>query len=203
MAPASGRSSRARTTRHTRSSPRGFKAWVVPKTAGRLPHGQTGRSEVAPGEPFAVGRGRIGNDSMDDARPMQRGDGRSPGTDTPAAAQARPRIPRPAPFAPSGEMKQEGPAQAAPDDFPLPFALTGKKPNLTPPKAAAGPGTQSAPTPPLAGAIGTRKPGAAVDSPKPGDPKATAKKKAKPVTIDPSLLELRPAKPQQQSLRPT
>jgi hypothetical protein len=160
-----------------------------PKESREFARGPAGRPEPAPGEPFAVGRGRIGNDTAVDAQPMHYGDGRSPGTEAQAPAQPRPRIPRPASFAPRGEMNRQGPAQAAPDDFPLPFVITGKKPNLPPPQATAGAGAESTPTPPLAGATGTRKPGAAADATKPGDKEATPKKKAKPVTIDPSLLE--------------
>ena len=143
--------------------------------------------QAMPGEAFAVGRGRVSNEGDEDAQPTLSGAGRLPSTDTPSRASARPRIPRPAPFAPGGAMKPDGSTQAAPDEFPLPFAVTGKKPNIALPNAATDSGKES--TPPVPGASRTGKPGSPVDAGKPGDAAAAPKKKAKPVTIDPSLLE--------------
>jgi hypothetical protein len=88
------------------------------------------------------------------------------------------------------------PNPAAPDDFPLPFLLSGKMPPAAPaagPAASAGrqggpplpkgaPAKSQIPPPnPVAGKAGVQ-PKATTDS-------ATAKKKSKPVTIDPTLLE--------------
>jgi hypothetical protein len=140
-----------------------------------------------PGEAFAVGRGRVSNENEDDAMPSPSGAGRSPSTEGPAAAMDRPRIPRPASFGPAGAMKPDGSPQAAPDAFPLPFAVTGKKPNVALPNATTDSG--KVPTPPVPGASSTGKPGSPADAGKPGNAAAAAKKEAKPVTIDPSLLE--------------
>ncbi len=146
------------------------------------------------GEAFAAGRERIGNDRPDrDLPAFPGGDRRPPLAVTPSAS----RIPPPSPFVPRGGMSHESPNLEAPDDFPLPFVLTGKKPNIADPKAASVPASKPPRNDKLALPAGasTLEPGSPADTGKIGDqakaddPAATPKKKRKPVTIDPAILE--------------
>ena len=156
-----------------------------PKDNRELAGPQTERAGAENGETFAVGRARIGTDSAEAGVSALARDGLPPLGATPSGS----RIPLPAPFVPRGGMNSQGPNPGAPDDFPLPFVLTGKKPNLPSPEGAASPASG-----PSAGAK-TVQPGSPADAgktgsqTKAGDPPAAAKKKGKPVTIDPALLE--------------
>ena len=159
---------------------------------------QAARNAPENGEAFAAGRERIGNESADSDLPApSSGSRRSPlAPGTPSAS----RIPPPSPFVPRGSVSPEGPNQEAPDDFPLPFALTGRKPNIAAPKSASTPASKSSrtddlPSPALPAGANTRKSGSSADASKTGeqakanDPAATPKKKSKPLTLDPSILE--------------
>lgn len=157
---------------------------------------QPGRTQPDTGETFAVGRGRIANANQDDDLSSLSNAGRAPVADVPPSG----RIPRPTPFAPGAGMKPEGPAQGAPDDFPLPFVITGKKPNIASPKTAVDPRSDSRRTAdktssPRPGQVDPGKPGPVTDSDTVGDPSKPAdaagasKKKTKAVKIDPALLE--------------
>ncbi len=100
-----------------------------PKNAREPVRAQPGRPEPEDGETFAAGRGRTAKEGSDDGLPALSGGGRPPlaGTYTPPSAGIPPR----APFVPpSGGIRPDGSRQEAADDFPLPFAITGKKPNL-------------------------------------------------------------------------
>jgi hypothetical protein len=164
------------------------------KEAARLQSGRTGPEN---GEAFATGRARIGNDNPDSDLPaLSSGGGRPPLAARPAAS----RIPPPSPFVPRGSVSPEVPNQGAPDDFPLPFVLTGQKPNFPDPKAASSPTTKSAvennaASPAVPAVTGTPKsgsPAAAGETngqAKSGDPAAKPKTTRKPVTIDPAILE--------------
>jgi hypothetical protein len=147
------------------------------------------------GEAFAAGRQQIGNDNPEsDLSALSIGGRRTPlATGAPSAS----RIPPPTPFVPRGGASPEDPNQGAPDDFPLPFVLTGKKPNIATPKAASTPASKSSRNNDLPSPAGasTLKSGSPADAGKTGDqataddPAAAPKKKRKPVTIDPMALE--------------
>jgi hypothetical protein len=161
-----------------------------PKDMREAARSQSGRAQPENGETFAAGRGRTGNETLDDDLTSLSGGGRAPLPGAPMSA----RIPRPTPFPGAAGPKSEGTTPAAPDDFPLPFAITGVKPNLASPKAAAGPGSRSPrpgdpAAPALPGGVDALNPGSPADASKAGDPSAATKKKAKPVKIDPALLE--------------
>ena len=177
-------------------------AWVQslrsPSDIKEAARAQAARTGADNGEAFAAGRERIGADGAESDLPAVSSGGRRPplAAGTPSAS----RIPPPTPFVPRGNVSPEGANQEPPDDFPLPFVLTGKKPNIAAPKSASAPAAQSSrndgsssPAPP-AGA-GTPKSGSPADAAKNGDqakaddPASAAKKKRKPVTIDPSILE--------------
>ena len=158
---------------------------------------QAGRTGPENGEAFAAGRERIGNDSLDTDLPaLASGGGRPPLAAAPSAS----RIPPPTPFVPRGGVSPEGPNLAVPDDFPLPFALTGIKPNISEPKAASSPTTKSARNsnasssadpaeagmPPSGSSAVAGKTG---DQAKAGDPAVKPKATRKPVKIDPAILE--------------
>ena len=75
-------------------------------------------------EAFAAGRDRIANESTEAAAAMTDNGGRllQPAAGDPARNQIR----RPSPLGLGAAGNRSGQAQAAPDDFPLPFVLTGK-----------------------------------------------------------------------------
>jgi hypothetical protein len=161
-----------------------------PKDIREAARVQSGRAQADDGETFAAGRGRTGNENQDDDLTSVSSGGRAPLAGAPMSA----RIPRPTPFPGAAGPKPEGTTPAAPDDFPLPFAMTGVRPNLASPKAAIGPGSRSSRSidpvsPPQPGVAGAPEPGSPADAAKAGDPSAATKKKAKPVTIDPAILE--------------
>jgi hypothetical protein len=173
-------------------------AWVQslrsPSDIKDAARSQAGRTGPENGEAFAAGRERIGNDSSDGPLTTNSsGDRLSPFAGRPSAS----RIPPPAPFVPRGGVSPDGPDQGAPDDFPLPFVLTGKKPNIAAPKSASAPASrpsrndnpESRARP--AGAS-TLKSGSPADGAKTGDQAKANEKSATPkkkVTIDPALLE--------------
>jgi hypothetical protein len=115
------------------------------------------------------------------------------------------KIPAPRPF----PAPRAGGAAAGqePDEFPIPFAISGVRPNLGPPrkvadKPAKQPSTAASPKAPAkSGAAGATGPARQTnpsddpdddDLPDPAQEKgetAAAKKSAKPLSIDPSLLE--------------
>jgi hypothetical protein len=166
------------------------------KEAARVQAGRTGPEN---GEAFAAGRERIGNDNPGSDLPaLASGSGRPPLAAMPAAS----RIPPPSPFVPRGSSVSppEVPNQSAPDDFPLPFVLTGQKPNIPDPKAASSPTTKSAvennaASPAVPAVTGAPKSGSPADAgktndqAKSGDPAAKSKTTRKSVTIDPAILE--------------
>jgi hypothetical protein len=145
-------------------------------------------------ETFAQGRGRIAGDTPEStgAAFATTGVDQRPA----ASGSARSQMPRPSQFGLGGAGGPNGQVQAAPDDFPLPFVLTGKMPNptTTPGKAARSAQTiapaASAPAhpaiPPPKSPIAAGK---ASNPAETADTPAAPKKKSKPVTIDPSLLE--------------
>ena len=96
-----------------------------PKDVKDAARAQAGRTVLENSEAFAAGRERVGNENQDGDLPHLSDGGRRP--PLPAAPPAS-RIPPPAPFVPRGSVSPEGVSQGAPDDFPLPFVLTGKKP---------------------------------------------------------------------------
>jgi hypothetical protein len=157
---------------------------------------QAARNMPENGETFAAARPRVGGDGLEDGLPELPAARRPPVAVTPPAS----RIPPPSRFVPAGAAGPDVQNQGAPDDFPLPFAVTGKKPNLALPDAESGPASKSSRTnssalPAAPARAGVTKPGSPADAIKTGDQaKAgvstdTAKKKRKPVTIDPALLE--------------
>jgi hypothetical protein len=167
-----------------------------PTTTGdslRLP---AARAVTDPAEEFAAARTRGGVESPDSGLPALPGEGdqRVPMPSAPAAR----RIPPPASLVPD-RLVPAGRNAPAPDEFPLPFALTGKMPNLPTPKIAPNAAklspNGSPSTPGNLPRSGNLKPGFPADANKSdtqanaADDPAAKKKKAKPVSIDPNLLE--------------
>ena len=163
-----------------------------PKRGSDLVPSQAMREGAQSAEAFAAGRDRIANESTAAAAAMTDNGGRllQPAAGDPARNQIR----RPSPMGLAAAGNRNGQAPAAPDDFPLPFVLTGKMPNLQNPSTPPGPAAKaSRPIPPPNSALG-RDAAAASKSQTPtraGDPvePPATKKKAKPLTIDPTLLE--------------
>ena len=176
-------------------------AWVQslksPKDPRASARNQTGRVEPDSGEIFAVGRERNGNDNPEFSLPSLPETRRSAHADTPSSSA----IPRPTPFGPHGTAP-DGARQEPPDDFPLPFVITGKKPNLapqppndgerdiddrssgSPSRRAISPNANArANLPQNMPATGSGKSG---ESAKGGTRPDTPKKKTKPVEIDPA-----------------
>ena len=157
-----------------------------PKDMREAARSQPGRAQPDDGETFAAGRGRIGNENQDDDLTSLSSGGRAPLPGTPAS----PRIPRPTPFPAGPGMKPEGSTPGVPDDFPLPFAITGgsqisllPRPLPAPAHDRRDPATQQPLRCPRADA---RKPGSSPDGTGSGDPSTATKKKAKPVKLDPA-----------------
>ncbi len=141
---------------------------------------------LEPAESFAADRPRIGQPGAN--RPAPRGEVAEP------SAIMKPR-PFPAP-ATAGESAEAGDAPADDEQFPLPFAITGKKPKL--PSDSRPSGTAVAPKPaaliPPPATIDLKVQSTATSVVKPpaekaADPKAPAAKKKTPVKLDPAALE--------------
>jgi hypothetical protein len=137
-------------------------------------------------EPFAVERNRTGQDLPIQGTPALSGQGAR--AEQAAGMAARPRIPPPSQILRGSGPAAAGPNPADPQEFPLPFAITGVKPNLPPASAASkpaatGPGGSLASSA-TSGAIPT-----APEQPKQKDGSGTAKKTNKPLILDPKLLE--------------
>ncbi len=141
---------------------------------------------------FAVGRNRKPGDDSEDSLAVSSGGQPAVGGPSPARGP----IPAPSPYAPGGVNGHPG-IPAAPDEFPIPFAVSGKVPNLANPAgssnqggAASRKGGRSPANPPDDAGTPARNAAA-----KAGDPAVTAdqtaapKKKSKPLTIDPLLLQ--------------
>jgi hypothetical protein len=98
---------------------------------------------------------------------------------------------------PGREVRPAGANQAAPDEFPLPFVLTGQKPNLPAPRAPSKPDSKTAPSTAVSARKstgGTLNEPITANSRNAQDAKATAdpaapKNTTKPISIDPKLLE--------------
>ncbi len=157
--------------------------------------------------------GQLATETDDDfAVNRDRGDSAGPASAPSASAnegqRARPvpgispglRIPPPSRYVPGGAKGPKGANQAAPDEFPMPFVLTGKMPamaesptvsnrparssaNRGTAPASASAGTATSPTQAPAG------PADAGDQAEPSEEPAAPRKKAKPLKIDPALLE--------------
>jgi len=138
-------------------------------------------------ETFAVDRDQIGRDRPDQTAPAVSGRAGSP--ELAAGTPARTRIPPPSRFVPGGSLAAEGSNPADPQEFPLPFAITGVKPNLPPAHAASKP-TTTGPGGSAAKPASPSAPNASGEQAKGKDGSGgTAKKTSKPLTLDPALLE--------------
>jgi len=101
---------------------------------------------------------------------------------------AETRIPPPSRFVPGGRSIAKGSDPTDPQEFPLPFAITGVKPNLPPANATSRPATTGpagSPAKPAAQGV----PNASPEQAKAKDGSGTAKKTSKPLKLDPALLE--------------
>jgi hypothetical protein len=161
-----------------------------PKDMREAARSQSARAQADEAETFAAGRGRVGNGNQEDDLTSISSGGRAPLAGAPMSA----RIPRPTPFPGGAGTKPAGSTPAAPDDFPLPFAVTGEKPNLAPSGTATGPGAKSSrPGERVAPALPAGAHGPDLGTPtaaaKTGEPSAATKKNAKSVKIDPAILE--------------
>jgi hypothetical protein len=185
-------------------------AWVnnlcPPKIQEPVTQARPG-SRAEPGEAFAVDRDSGDPERPDrDAPPLPTDGARArAGGELPPATK----IPPPAPFGGGRGAASMNQNPADPDEFPLPFAITGVKPNLRDRDAEPTPGSKS-PAPSASRAAGqgpapARKPPAAADEARkldsPPDPSGAAdrakgkdaagssKKTTKPLVLDPKLLE--------------
>ena len=156
------------------------------------------RSQARPDrdEMFAADRERTVRDHPD--REPQPFPDRVSRSDLAAGMAEQTRIPPPSRFVPRGGSVSEGSKSADPEEFPVPFAISGIKPNLAPVNAGPKPATKSSPPADPAGsasASGPAKPaspgapGTPPEEPKGKDEAGTAKKTRKPLTLDPKLLE--------------
>jgi hypothetical protein len=149
---------------------------------------RSGREETSAdrAEAFAVDRDRIAQGSPNAIMPAVPGQaGRAANA---AGMAAEPRIPPPSRILRSAGPATERSNAGDPQEFPLPFAITGVKPNLPPTAAASRP----APANQRGGLPGATSPAAssiAPEQPKQMDGSGTAKKTGKPLTLDPKLLE--------------
>jgi hypothetical protein len=138
-------------------------------------------------EPFAVDREQIGRDRPSQVAPGLGLPGQAGRGELAAGMAASPRIPppsRPVRVTPTAE----GSNPADPQEFPLPFVITGIKPNLPPENAPSKPATSA----PVAGRATPASPGASPatsEQSKQKDDSGAAKKPKKPLNIDPKLLE--------------
>jgi hypothetical protein len=165
--------------------------------------GRQPRSERV--ETFAADRNQVGRDLPDrDEPPFS---GRAARSELPAGMAAERKIPAPSRFMPGRAPIPAGAASADPEEFPLPFAITGVRPKLGPPDAGSKPGTKSG-VPPTSNSASSRAPAPAASSSGPAksaspgavstasgeqtkgkDGTGAAKSTSKPLTIDPKLLE--------------
>jgi hypothetical protein len=179
-------------------------AWVQSlrnlKSGGDASH-TPARPATDRSEPFAAERARGAGEGAE-ATPSALADGadRSPRT---AGIVAEGKIPPPSELVRGRIIGPDGRKQEAPDEFPLPFALTGKKPNLPAPKAPTIPAPKSsmdrsgssaaagagAATPATEKTGTPTGPDKTVNQTKIANEPGTQKKKTPPVTIDPTLLE--------------
>ncbi len=163
-------------------------AWVhnlcPPKLGEEANRAERGPVRTDRVETFAADRDQIG-------RGYQDGDlvapsGRSPRSEFAAGMAAETRIPPPSRYVPGGPVST-GAKTAEPEEFPLPFAVTGVKPNLAPEtgasKQTAKPTATPKPDSPGAGS----NPSADQATGKNGS--GTAKTTTKPLTLDPKILE--------------
>jgi hypothetical protein len=179
-----------------------------PKNNDDAARAERGGSRTEPGETFAAERDSVGQERPDRGAPaLPAVRGRAPLS---AGMPAETKIPPPSPSAAGrgGSMPMSR-NPADPEEFPLPFAITGVRPNLPTSDARPKAGSKaSSPKPAadasskaqaLAGATtaaagGPVKPVPPTDADKSAD-QATGKdgsgapKKTKPLTLDPKLLE--------------
>jgi hypothetical protein len=151
--------------------------------ANRADRGQSPSERV---EPFAVERDRVGTGFPNPIMPsvpvrteLPEVAGRSP---------AQPTIPPPSRILRGGGSAAEGPNPADPQEFPLPFVISGVKPKLPSDRGA----TKSAPTSAGSGASKAESALAKSETPKDSkqkDGSGTEKKPPKPLKLDPKLLE--------------
>jgi hypothetical protein len=171
-----------------------------PRITPEATRADSARTDLEREEAFAVERGHKLSDSTERGLPELAGAGGRPPLI--AGSPADHHIPPPSRMIPGRDMRPGGGNQAAPDEFPLPFVLTGQKPNLPTAKTSAMPAAKLTPNsaasaPASAGKsiAGNLKPSVSADAAETaqrshvtGDP-AAPKKTTKPVTIDPKLLE--------------
>jgi hypothetical protein len=137
-------------------------------------------------ETFAIDRDQIGRDRPDQNAPAL--SGRAARPELAAGMAAETRIPPPSRFVRGGAPVAQGSNPAVPDEFPLPFAITGVKPNLAPADPASKPaatGPDGSPAKPASPAA----PDPSGEPAKAKDGSGAPKKPSKPLTIDPKLLE--------------
>jgi hypothetical protein len=155
-----------------------------PKFDREATRAEPGRTGPDQGDLFAADRNRIGPERADHDTPATAMNAqRLPSTPGMPAAT---KIPPPARFTPSRGLVPGDQSQADPQEFPLPFVVSGVKPTLSPPKAASqssakppsqAPGEDHSSLPKL-----PEKAGATSEA-------ATAKKPGKPLKLDPNILE--------------
>jgi hypothetical protein len=168
-----------------------------PKNAANAAKTQAGQTGTENNDDFAVGRDRIAGELSEGMSAAIANGGRLPHL-APGVAPGS-LIPQPTPLGPEGTPGPTSRNQAAPDDFPLPFVLTGKMPALPGATTAPVSGAKSARTGAeaarvsagaVAGGTGPPVDGTKIgEQAKAGSEPGAVKKKAKPVTIDPTLLE--------------
>jgi hypothetical protein len=167
-----------------------FSAWVCnicsPVPGGDANRAERGQTPKEGDEPFAVDRNNVGPSQPNQKMPGPASQAGRPGLA--AAMAARPRIPSPARNIRGGGKATGGATPADPEEFPLPFVISGVKPNLGPAgginksaMATAGAGGDNSASPP--------RTAPAAEKPKQKDGSETQKKPSKPLVIDPKLLE--------------
>jgi hypothetical protein len=170
----------------------------IPKKATEAAAAPAERTGGENEDAFAAGRDRLGREGLESTKPELPENDQVKRNDS--GRGARTPIPRPLPLGLRGTPAAERAAQAAPDAFPLPFVLTGKMPNLAGPSSPAGatggrspaiapPRSAAGPDSAATSAKSTPTAGKASEPTLPPTDPAAPKKKAKPITIDPTLLE--------------
>ncbi len=176
-----------------------------PKASHDMPRADQSPTRVIQAEPFAMDRNRAGSDPFNlaaEASPDNR-----VGSPLSARIPVESRIPPPSRVDRNRTLTPEGQTPGDPQEFPLPFVITGAKPNI--PVAGTAPKTRARPSsgkptgdakPTLAGSPtaqvdGSAKPGSPAnptvspDKAKGKNEPGIAKKASKPLTLDPKLLE--------------